>query len=69
MTANETKALAGVEKSAATTWTLNTDKNQIVNGTYTTRALALYANSTDIRTYATSNSYPWFYYTVVSYNA
>ena len=69
MTANETKAFALVDTAAeATTWTFTAD-NQIVNTTHNTRAMALYVSSgtpKDIRTYAASGSYTWFWFNEVA---
>ena len=60
MTANKTTAFSTVTaKGSATTWTVNLTAKQIVNGTNTNRALAFYAEASDIRTYATSQSNVW----------
>lgn len=72
MDANSTKALVLVEKTAATTWTVNVTNKQIINTTHNTRALALYVSNgtpNSLRTYATFNSqtqapadYDWFWF-------
>ena len=46
-------------------WTLDVANKQILNATYNTRALAFYASKSDVRAYATSNTYPWVWYTEV----
>jgi hypothetical protein len=60
MTTNKTTAFStATAKGSATTWTVNLAAKQIVNGTNTTRALAFYAEASDIRTYVTSQSNVW----------
>ena len=64
MSSNSTKVMTTVTDPTAdgASWKFDTTKQQIVNTTYNTRAFALYNNS-DIRTYATSQTYTWVWYT------
>ena len=63
MTANKTTVFKTVaDKSEATTWTVDIENKQIVNGTYNTRALAFYADASDIRTYAISQNNVWVWF-------
>ena len=63
MSSNSTKVMTTVTDPTAdgASWKFDTTKQQIVNTTYSTRALALY-NDSDVRTYAISQTYTWVWY-------
>ena len=51
------------DKSTVTAWKIDLDKKQIVNKTYSNRAMAFYAAKEDIRNYATSQTQTWVWFT------
>ncbi len=64
MTKNDTKAV-GITRNisdSGTGWTLDSENQRIVNATYTGRALAFYASSSDVRTYSITTSYTWVWF-------
>lgn len=66
MTGDSTKKFSAVTSAAqATTWNVDTATKQIINSTYSTRAIALYESSSDLRTYAISQSYIWVWFAKV----
>ena len=64
MTSNSTKTFAtSKNKSSVTAWKIDLGKKQIVNKTYSGRAMAFYADAQDIRNYATSQTQIWVWFT------
>ena len=50
------------DKSAVTAWKIDLAKKQIVNKTYSKRAMAFYADKSEIRNYATSQNNIWVWF-------
>ena len=60
MTSNATRAFSFVQsKGEATTWKIDLSAKQIVNTSFSTRAISLYSETNDLRTYALTNNSIW----------